>query len=145
MHEKILWLLAGATGTIILAIAAWPEFSSRSIDPSVAPPVAAEPAPLPQAVRVEILNGCGVSQVAARLTRQARQVGLDVIHEGNADHFGYQHTLVIRRGGERRHAEQVAAVLGIPHLIDQQIEQDFRLADVTIIIGRDFKRINLFR
>lgn len=145
MHEKILWLLAGATGTIILTIAAWPAFDSQSIDPSVAPLAAAQPAPLQQAIRVEILNGCGVPQAAARLTRRARQIGLDVIHEGNADHFGYQHTLVIRRGGSPERAEQVAAVLGIPHLIDQQVDQDFRLADVTIVIGRDFKRINLFR
>ncbi len=145
MHEKILWLLAAATSTVILTIAAWPEFRSQSIDPSVAPLAAAEPAPLPQAVRVEILNGCGVPRVAARLTRRARQVGLDVIDEGNADHFGYQHTMVIRRGGDRQRAEQVAAVLGIPHLIDQQVDQDFRLADVTIVIGRDFKRIDLFR
>ncbi len=72
-------------------------------------------------------------------------MGLDVIHEGNADHFGYLHTLVIRRGGERQRAEQVAQALGIPHVIDQQINQDFRLADITIVIGQDYQRIDLFQ
>lgn len=144
MHEKILWFLAGATGIIILALVARPEFSSQSIDSSIAPKIVAESAPLSHPVRVEILNGCGVSQVAARLTRKARQMGIDVIHEGNANHFGYLHTLVIRRGGDRQRAEQVAQTLGIPHLIDQQTDEPFRLADITIVIGQDYKRIDLF-
>ena len=106
--------------------------------------MAAEFAPLPYSVRVEVLNGCGVSQVAARLTRKARQMGIDVIHEGNADHFGYLHTLVIRRGGDRQRAEQVAQTLGIHHLLDQQTDEPFRLADITIVIGQDYERIDLF-
>lgn len=145
MHEKILWFLAGAAGTVILALVARPEFSSHSINSSTAPPIVAESTPLQNTVRIEVLNGCGVSQVAARLTRKARQMGLDVIHEGNADHFGYLHTLVIRRGGDLQRAEQVAQALGIPHLIDQQINEPFRLADITIVIGQDYKRIDLFR
>ena len=144
MHEKILWFLSGATGIIILGLIAQPEFSSQPIDSSIAPTIAAESALLPFYVRVEVLNGCGVSQVAARLTRKARQMGIDVIHEGNADHFGYLHTLVIRRGGDRQRAEQVAQTLGIPHLVDQQTDEPFRLADITIVIGQDYERIDLF-
>ena len=144
MHEKILWFLSGATGIIILGLIAQPEFSSQPINSSIAPTIAAGSAPLPYSVRAEILNGCGVSQVAARLTRKARQMGIDVIHEGNADHFGYLHTLVIRRGGDRQHAEQVAQTLGIPHLVDQQTDEPFRLADITIVIGQDYERIGLF-
>ena len=145
VHEKILWFLSGTAGVTILAIAFWPEFSFQPIDPSPAPTPAVVSSPLPHPIRVEVLNGCGVSQVAARLTRRARDLGLDVIHEGNADHFGYLHTLVIRRGGERQRAEQVAQALGIPHVIDQQINQDFRLADITIVIGQDYQRIDLFQ
>ena len=144
MHEKILWFLSGATGTIILGLIAQPEFSSQPINSSIAPTIVAGSAPLPYSVRAEILNGCGVSQVAARLTRKARQMGIDVIHEGNADHFGYLHTLVIRRGGDRQRAEHVAQILGIPHLVDQQTDEPFRLADITIVIGQDYERIGLF-
>lgn len=144
MHEKILWFLSGATGIIILGLIAQPEFSSQPINSPIAPKVVAGSTPLPYSVRAEILNGCGVSQVAARLTRKARQMGIDVIHEGNADHFGYLHTLVIRRGGDRQHAEQVAQTLGIPHLVDQQTDEPFRLADITIVIGQDYERIGLF-
>ena len=144
MHEKILWFLAGAAGTIIIAVVAWPELNSQPIDPPTPTQPAVEAQPLAQPIRVEVLNGCGVPQVAARLTRQARELGMDVIHEGNADHFGYLHTLVIRRGGDPEQARQVAAALGIPHIIEQQTTNAFRLADITIVIGRDFERIKLF-
>lgn len=143
MHDKILWFLAGAAGTIIIAVVAWPELNPQPTEPIIVH-TADEVEPLTQPIRVEVLNGCGVSQVAARLTRQARVLGLDVIHEGNATHFGYLHTLVIHRGGDPQQAQQVATLLGIPHQIEQQTPNAFRLADVSIVIGRDFERINLF-
>ncbi len=146
MQEKMLWFLAGATGTILLAMVAWPNLKSQMVEPvaSAAPPLVAAREPLTTAIRVEILNGCGFPQVAARLTRRARDLGLDVIHEGNADRFDHLHTLVIHRGGDPEKARQVANILGIPHLIEQQTQGAFRLADVVVIIGRDFRRINLF-
>lgn len=144
MRDKILWFLAGAAGTIIITVVAWPELASQPIEPTIEHTVS-EVEPLAKPIRVEILNGCGVPQVAARLTRQARTLGLDVIHEGNATHFGYLHTLVVHRGGDPQQAQQVAALLGIPHQIEQQTPNAFRLADVAIIIGRDYGRINLFR
>ncbi|MFT5089631.1 MAG: hypothetical protein ACI906_001165 [Candidatus Latescibacterota bacterium] len=147
MYDKILWFLAGAAGTIIIAVVAWPELGPQTVAPIVAPTIvhtADEAEPRTQPIRVEVLNGCGVPQVAARLTRQARALGLDVINEGNATHFGYLHTLVIHRGGDPQQARQVATLLGIPHQIEQQTQNAFRLADVTIVIGRDFERINLF-
>jgi hypothetical protein len=146
MQEKILWFLAGTAGTILLAIVAWSNLKPQTVEPltSAAPLLAVTPEPLTTAIRVEILNGCGFPQVAARLTRRARDLGLDVIHEGNADRFDHLHTLVIHRGGDPEQARQVASVLNIPHLIEQQTQGAFRLADVVIIIGHDFRRINLF-
>ncbi len=143
MRDKILWFLAGTAGTVIIAVVAWPELSSQPVEPAIEH-TADQIKSLAQPIRVEILNGCGVPQVAARLTRQARAMGLDVINEGNAAHFGYLHTLVIHRGGDPQQAQQVAALLGIPHQIEQQTPNAFRLVDVSIVIGRDFGRINLF-
>jgi hypothetical protein len=136
--ERILWLLGIAAGAILLAAAFWPRIEDQA---PVAP--APSPVPLAPAVRVEILNGCGVSQVAARLTRKARSLGLDVIHEGNASSFEFLHTLVIDRSGDLDQARRVADLLGIPHLVQQQIEDPYRLAEVSIVIGRDYRRIEL--
>ena len=70
-------------------------------------------------------------------------MGLDVIHEGNAPTFDHLHTLVIDLSGDLDQAQQVANLLGISHLIQQKKEDQFHLADVSIIIGRDYRRIGL--
>ena len=137
-----MWTLATAAIAILLGAAGWPHLAADPPVPRTAPKKSPA-APLAKPVRVEILNGCGVAQVAARLRNKARAMGLDVIHEGNAPSFDHLHTLVIDLSGDLDRARQVAEVLGIPHLVQQKIENQFRLADVSIVIGRDYRRIGL--
>ena len=137
-----MWALAAAASAILLGSALWPHFAADAPVSRTAPEKSPA-APLAKPVRVEILNGCGVAQVAARLRNKARAMGLDVIHEGNAPNFDHLHTLVIDLSGDLDRARQVADVLGIPHLVQQKIEDQFRLADVSIVIGRDYRRISL--
>ena len=142
MQERILWVLATAAISILLGSALWPHFAAPAPTPQAIS--AKSPAvPLPEPIRVEILNGCGVTQVAARLRNKARTLGIDVIHEGNARSFDHLHSLVIDLSGDLDQARQVADVLGIPHLIQQKQEDQFHLADVSIVIGRDYRRIGL--
>ena len=134
--------LAFVLTAILLGSAYWPHFAEPGpISEAKTPTV--EIAPLSSTIQVEILNGCGVAQVAARLRNKARAMGLDVIHEGNAPTFDHLHTLVIDLSGDLDQAQQVADLLGISHLIQQKKEDQFHLADVSIIIGRDYRRIGL--
>ena len=137
-----MWTLATAAIAILLGATVWPHLAADAPVSRTAPEKSSA-APLAKPVRVEILNGCGVAQVAARLRNKARAMGLDVIHEGNAPSFDHLHTLVIDLSGDLDRARQVAEVLGIPHLVQQKIENQFRLADVSIVIGRDYRRIGL--
>ena len=134
----MLWLLASAAGAILLVAGLWPD--PREEDSIVAPPVTLE---LGISVRVSVLNGCGAPKVAARMTQKARALGLDVIHEGNADSFGFLQSIVIDRSGRTELAKGVASLLGIPHWIQQISDDGYRLEDVSIIIGRDFERLGL--
>ena len=138
-REKVLWLLASSAGIILLAAAFWqrPETESKFSQPLESSLHLKGP------IRVEILNGCGIPQVAARLTRKARSLGLDVIHEGNAESFNFLHTMVIGRSDSAEKADQVASVLGIGNRIQQITDDAYRLADVTVVIGRDFRQLNL--
>ncbi|MEE2659643.1 MAG: LytR C-terminal domain-containing protein [Candidatus Latescibacterota bacterium] len=90
-----------------------------------------------------MLNGCGEPQIAARMTRKARSLGLDVIDEGNASSFNFLESLVIDRNGDMEKARQVARTLGINNLIQQIDEDPYRLEDVAVIIGRDYRRLRL--
>ena len=142
LQRKLLWLLAGVAGTVLLT----GLLGQGGQEEAVGARIPVEPLKLPEPVRVEVLNGCGVPQVAARLMKKARALGLgiDVIHEGNAESFNFLHTVVLDRSGDMNKALQVASALGIPHYAQQIITDSFRLADVSIIIGRDYKRLWLF-
>jgi len=137
-----LWGLATVAIALLLKAAFWPHAAAPEPTPQQEVPKS-ETAPQLSPIRVEILNGGGESQVAARLRKKARALGLDVIHEGNAPSFNHLHTLVVDLDGDIEQARQVADILGIPHFIQQQKESQFSLASVSIIIGRDYRRIGL--
>ena len=142
VQELILWGLATVAIALLLKAAFWPQ--SAAPEPTLQQEVPKpEIAPQLSPIRVEILNGGGESQVAARLRKKVRALGLDVIHEGNAPSFNYLHTLVVDLDGDIEQARQVAEVLGIPHFIQQKKESQFSLASVSIVIGRDYRRIGL--
>ena len=140
MQERILWLLASLAGAILLVAGLWPVPEAVEKSSGIVGPTTPE---LAERVRVSVLNGCGVPQVAARMTRIARRLGLDVIHEGNAGSFGFLQSIVIDRGGDPEKARQVAALLGIPHWIQQISDDTYHLEEVQIIIGKDYKSLKL--
>ena len=142
VQELILSGLATVAIALLLKAAFWPQSVAPEPTPQQEVPKS-ETAPQLSPIRVEILNGGGESQVAARLRKKARALGLDVIHEGNAPSFNYLHTLVVDLDGDIEQARQVAEVLGIPHFIQQKKESQFSLASVSIVIGRDYRRIGL--
>ena len=101
------------------------------------------PPELEQPIRIAIFNGCGAVRLAARMTKKARSLGLDVIDEGNADSFGYSYSMAIDRAGDLDKARRVADILGIPHYIQQVSEDEFRLEEVSVIVGRDYEKLKL--
>lgn len=138
MQERALWLLAGLAGVIFLV---------AGLRPHLAPPepaAAVDDGPVAESrVRVAVLNGCGDTHVATRMTRRARALGLDVIHEGNAESFAYVHSVVIDRSGDMQRGAQVARLLGIRYYVQQVSDDPYLLEEATIVIGKDYKRLDL--
>ena len=146
MQEKALCLLAGAACTALLGVQFWPVAQAPEAPPPQpqAPPAEVSP-PVPlDDLQLAVLNGCGASQVAARMTDKARSLGLDVIHEGNASSFDFVESVVIDRNGDLERARIVARLLGIPGAIQQLSDDDYRLEAITVVIGRDYRRLGLF-
>ena len=141
-QELILWGLATVAIALLLKASFWPHSAAPEPTPQREIPKSAT-APQTSPIQVEILNGGGEPQVAARLRKKARALGLDVVHEGNAPSFNHFHTLVVDLDGDIERARQVADILGIPHFIQQKKEGQFSLATVSIVIGRDYRRIGL--
>ncbi len=151
---------AGAATAILLLStllrAAWPDLGSgrpwshhqgsvRSLDgaspgtdwtPRSAGGEASRPG---RVIRVQVLNGCGVSGVGADVASLLRQSGdIDVLDIGNAERFDFETTVVVDRTGKGAPARLVAHILGDPPIVLQRtIEERF---DVTVIVGYDRAR-----
>jgi hypothetical protein len=109
------------------------------------PPNPPEAPPSPVPVRVEVLNGCGKTGLAAALTREFRRRGIDVVQTGNAPTMDYDSTVVIDRGGGKDALAYVGWLLACENLVDKTnvLNGSESVADIAVIVGLDFH--TLFR
>ena len=95
-------------------------------------------------LQVEVLNGCGVSGIADKMTDYLRKNNFDVVQVGNYTSFDMDKSLVIDRTGNKVNAEKIAAALGINKKnIVQQINSDYFL-DCSVVIGKDYFQLKPF-
>ena len=97
-------------------------------------------------IKVEILNGCGVNRLAARLREFLIDKNYDVIDFRDYKRFDIPTTFVIDRNYmDKRNARKVANVIGVnkKHVFPQLSPQ--RKLDVTVIIGKDYQDIKFFK
>ncbi len=87
-------------------------------------------------IRVQVLNGAGVTGLAARATDLLREGGFDVVEVGNAGSFDHERTRVVSLTDGGQSARAVAGWLGV---VEVEVERDStRYADVTVILGQDW-------
>ena len=88
-----------------------------------------------------MLNGCGKSGVAEKLTDYLRAEGFDVVRLGNYRSFEIEKSIIISRNEKIQNAEKVASVVGLKNEnVIQQINPEY-LLDVTFILGKDYKQL----
>ena len=92
-------------------------------------------------IQVEVLNGCGVSGIAEKLTDHLRSNNIDVVNLGNNRSFEIENSIIISRNEKIAKAQKVAAVVGLDkNDVIQQLNPDY-LLDVTFILGKDYKNL----
>jgi hypothetical protein len=132
--KRWIWLLALpgiAVAAILLTHRTWDET-----------PVEPTPASAPTLdIHVEVLNGCGEDGIARVLGNRLRSLGFDVITVENAESFNYPETLVIDCVGNLEYARQVANAIGVANTIQQIVPDPFRIEEVTVVIGDDYRRL----
>ena len=133
--SRLFWFVVAFVG--IAAVAGVAVLQTPTLDPVVPDPE------LRRSIHVEVLNGCGEDGIASRTGERLRALGFDVMAIGNSPTYNYPESIVIDRAGNLDYARQVSEALGIENTV-QQINPDlFRLEEVTVIIGRDHRRLNL--
>lgn len=143
MQERSIWFLANLAGAVLLAIFLWPSLKFLAAEKRPVATTSIPPTVVDAGIRVAVLNGCGEPQLAGRMTRKMRALGFDVIHEGNASSFSFLNTLVIDRSDNITKARQVAQALGVPYWIQQIPDDAYRLEEVSLILGKDYKRLKI--
>ena len=93
-------------------------------------------------VRVSILNGCGIKGLAGKWQSKLRKLKYDIRETGNADK-NYINSIVLSRIKNMKPAFELAKKLGIPEKdVLLQINKDIVDIDVSLILGKDFKKLN---
>lgn len=89
-------------------------------------------------IQINVLNGCGITDIASQFTDILRQKGFDVVGMKNYTSFDIPHTIVIDRIGNLEFANRVATALGVQeNNVIRQLNPDYFI-DVTVVIGKDF-------
>ena len=111
---------------------------SETIDPIMTAAEEVESNP----VKVQVLNGCGVPGIAGRTGDWLKRKGFDIVEVENADRKNYQQTLLVCRDGDQSIAREMAKLIGISNSsIIQRSDLPPLSADLTIILGKDLKRL----
>lgn len=131
-----------AVGAVTLLLYA---FGAYLVAPDTNPHREANPANLlGDVIQVEVRNGCGVPDVASKVTEYLREKGFDVVRTGNFESFNEDSSRVIDRVGNVQAAEKVATVLGLSKdRVAQQVDESYYL-DVSVVIGADYHTLQPF-
>jgi len=93
-------------------------------------------------IQCDVRNGCGVNGVADRFTDYLRANNFDVVNIGNYSSFDIENTIIIDRMGNITNAYETARVLGVKkENVIQQVNEEYFL-DVSVIIGKDYFKLN---
>lgn len=104
-------------------------------------PTKTNPVPTPSVVRVEILNGCGITNAADWVARRMKGPGIIVSDTGNADNFHYSKTIVRTTAGIPIALEEAAGRLGLSKDSIEEISIPTSSVDAIVIVGKDFPKL----
>lgn len=95
-------------------------------------------------ITVEVLNGSGQSKLAYKVSDfLKRQSGVDVIKYDNFRTNDIQETIVQSRDGNIQKAKKIAAIIGVEESRVNIVRGDEFDTEVRIIIGKDFRKLNI--
>jgi len=101
-------------------------------------------------IQLEILNGCGDSGVAKTLTRLLKKSKYDVVNQGNyikngKVNFNVAESKIIDQVNKQENSRALADEMGILYSNVEIYEHPSPIADITIVIGKDYTTLDIFK
>ncbi len=109
--------------------------------------------PLKKRIQVEVLNGCGEQGIAKILGSRLIKADYDIVNSGNyiekgKTKFDVKQSKIIdqlKTPGNLIKAKDLARLIGIKTTLVESFENPSPIADITIVIGQDFKTLPVFK
>ena len=106
--------------------------------------------PIEKKIQLEILNGCGDSGVAKKLSSVLKKSKYDIVNSGNYMERGkinwnVEETKIISQTHNPQKARDLADLMGILYSNVEEFENPSPIADITIVIGKDYKTLAIFQ
>ncbi len=109
--------------------------------------------PLKKRIQVEVLNGCGEQGIAKILGDRLILADYDIVNSGNyiekgKTRFDVQQSKIIdqlKTPENLSKAKDLARLIGIKTARVESFENPSPIADITIVIGQDFKTLPIFK
>ena len=92
-------------------------------------------------IEVEILNGCGIPNLAYMYTEYLRSEGIDVLDSKNADNFDHIETTILHHRGEIERALALAKIMMIDRNRIMEDQNKNLFFDLTLILGKDYTNL----
>ncbi len=134
--KRLFWLLGLVCVTALSVLGLGRDWRKTPEKPAHTPVASRE-------IHIEVLNGCGDDGVARAAGDRLRALGFDVITVENAESYNYPETIVIDRVGRPDFARQVGDAIGVANRIQQIVPDPFRIEEVTVVVGGDYRRLGL--
>ncbi len=97
-------------------------------------------------IKVQILNGCGVSGIANEFAELLERKKYKVVDVGNAPNWDYEKTVIINRERkERKYIDKFQDLIGVSSEMVYRIQNDEVESDITLIIGSDYESLKSYR
>ncbi len=109
--------------------------------------------PIQKKIQVEVLNGCGQQGIAKILSDKLRAHNYDVVNSGNylengKPNFNVLKTRLIDQINTSENlvnTRTLAKLMGVDRSQIESFENPSPIADITIIIGKDYKTLPIFK
>lgn len=110
--------------------------------------------PISKKIQVEVLNGCGEQGIAKILTEKLRKAGYDVVNSGNyidsrrKVNWNVKKTKIIdqlKTTENLINAKDLAELMDVDVNLIESYESRSPIADLTVIIGKDFSQLSVFK
>jgi len=135
----VIWVLVVINAVLISS------FVHKIVNPQKVPEIISS-APIVDPVKVQVLNGCGVSGIANEFSEFLQRKRYDIIEVGNAPTWDYENTVIINRERrDKKYIDKFRELIGIPKELVYPIKNDENESDVTLIIGSDYESLKIYK